>query len=1094
MINVTNDFKIRTKKIKQQNVKLTIIGEEKTVKEINFMPTKQFNLLPVWLLKKRKEVIAKQLIYSFEGNLFKTIMKQIEITVKNAIELKDKNVRFQYGLYVNDNFEYVDLGTYYIKDLEDNKKKTEITVTGYDKMINFMKLFNQSELKITYPCKMKVLLQRMCEVCDTEMYSTDFFNSDLDIYEDFFTAQELTYRDVLEKIAATTLTTIFIKNDKLYLCKLKNEIVETIDKTYITDLVVKEKFGPVNALVLGRGQVEDNIESKDDISISENGRCEIRFDENEFIEFQREQVIDEMFEQIKGLEYYSFEASDLGIIWLEPCDFIKLIDSEENEYKTIYLSANIKITTGITSDTEADIPEETTTKYKVTSKEEKKTLKVERLAKKNEGLIQDLIKETTENSEKMSEVEQTVDSINQKVESKIDVTQTTSGISEITLENCMNGDLLKLVIYGNNTVFENDSFIEVNKENLINENTENVTANIDKIDFHYNTGLANCKSLILTVNKNQEYTVRKKSGKRFALATFSAKPLEGNIANKYISDENEGENLTELSITTGENDNYLVIFYYDGSIDTITENEMYESIIVQSNYQKINLGITEVLRQLEDVRDQFVLENGKSKIIRKIGVNEEGKAYVLDKEKIENLNNIQITLNQGNNTISIDYIATIEAKYVIVNNFTNMFTSTVEFKTAITQMADSISLDLSKKTNNEDIIARFNMAILGIDDTDIPEYIEKSIIQIFADILEIDTSNFKLTKEGIATILKGIIGGLTIEGNTLYKRYINNNTEYESGLFIPETTNGNTAFLYAGKLVSSNNLYSANVFLMHNGNLNFRAGSLNMIYEPTLEDDGSATWKKALEFLADGLNRYLPNGNRWTYEGIGYVDGVANSHSIFLYDATQFCLINGAGGNVYIFRIERDSKKAYFYGKVYCNQNYPLIRSVSTNGQEIEQMRLLVSYIEFTVPGFGAYAINGITQSDEKLKKNITETKVSGLEVINKIKHIEFDWNDTKQSLRKGHEEISYSANQIKEDIGKEIAFEVKQPEGCEYDTLLQINSDRLLPYVTKSIQELNKKIEQLKKIIDDKEKIIDFLIKKLNCEKEIENLKKGGM
>lgn len=1093
MINVTNDFKIRTKKIKQQNVKLTIIGEEKTVKEINFMPTKQFNLLPVWLLKKRKEVIAKQLIYSFEGNLFKTIMKQIEITVKNAIEIKDKNVRFQYGLYVNDKFEYVDLGTYYIKDLEDNKKKTEITVTGYDKMINFMKPFKQSELKITYPCKMNVLLQRMCEVCDTEMYSTDFFNSDLDIYEDFFTAQELTYRDVLEKIAGTTLTTIFIKNDKLYLCKLNNEIVETIDKTYITDLVVKEKFGPVNALVLGRGQVEDNIEAKDDVSISQNGRCEIRFDENEFVEFQREQVIDEMFEQIKGLEYYSFEASDLGVIWLEPCDFIKLIDSEENEYKSIYLSANVKITTGITSDTEANIPEETTTKYKVTSKEEKKTLKVERLAKKNEGLIQDLIEETTENSEKMSEVEQTVDLINQKVESKIDVTQTTSGISEITLENCMKGDLLKLVIYGNNTVFENDSFIEVNKENLINENTENVTANIDKIDFHYNIGLANCKSLILTVNKNQEYTVRKKSGKRFALATFSAKPLEGNIANKYISDENEGENLTELSITTGENDNYLVIFYYDGSIDTITENEMYESIIVQSNYQKINLGITEVLRQLEDVRDQFVLENGKSKIIRKIGVNEEGKAYVLDKEEIENLNNIQITLNQGNNTISIDYIATIEAKYVIVNNFTNMFTSTVEFKTAITQMADSISLDLSKKTNNEDIIARFNMAILGIDDTDIPEYIEKSIIQIFADLLEIETTYLDLSKDGTLTVRKGVIGNLTLEEGTLYKKFTIDNIEYESGINIPEEIQNDSfqAFLYAGK-ETGKGYYTSNMYITHMGKVYFRSGYLNMIYEPEI-NEGSVTIRRALIFDKDAINRYLPNGNRWTYEGIGYVSGIANAHVISLYDAQQFCILNGTANNAYIFRVERDSKKAYFYGKVYSEQGYPLIRSTTASGTEISQMRHATSYVEYTVAGFGNFGINGVFQSDTKLKKNIKDTKKQSLDVLNKIRHIQFDW-DEEVCMYKGHEELSYSANQIKDEVNENFVYEVKQPEDSKFDVLLQINTDKIIPYITKAIQELDDKIEQKQRVIDDQEKIIDFLIKKLNCEKEIENLKKGGM
>lgn len=447
MIKVSNEFKTRTKKIKQQNIKLGIVDGEVTVKEVHFMTVKEFNSLPVWMLRKRQEVIAKELKYSFEGNLFKTIMKQIEITVKNAGELKDKNVNFQYGIYVNNDFEYIDLGDYYIKDVEDDKGKTEIVVTGYDKMINFMKTFKQSDLQVIYPCTMLELIQKMCEVCGVELYSTNFFNADLQVDEDYFTAQELTYRDVLEKVAESTETTIFIKDNKLYLHKLANEPVETLDASYLTGLTVKEKFGPVNALVLGRGDVEDNVEAKDDTSIAQNGRCEIRFDENEFVEYQREQVIDEMFEQIKGIQYYAFEGSDVGVMWLEPCDLIEVENAEESTYKTIYLKANITINTGISSDIEAEVPEATNTEYKVTTKEEKKTLKVERLAKKNEGLIQDLIQETSEQGQKITEVEQTVDGITQtvssietkveQVEDKADNAQTSADSAQNTADGAI---------------------------------------------------------------------------------------------------------------------------------------------------------------------------------------------------------------------------------------------------------------------------------------------------------------------------------------------------------------------------------------------------------------------------------------------------------------------------------------------------------------------------------------------------------------------------------------------------------------------------------------------------------------------------------
>lgn len=437
MKNVSNEFINLSKKVKKQDLKLTINDGELTVQEVHLMPVNIFNSIPISRLRARKQVIAKELKYSFEGQLFKTIMQQIEITVKNASEIKGKYVNFQYGIQINNEFEYLDIGEYYIKDVEDDKNKEELVVTGYDKMLNFMKPFKQSDLQLTYPCKIVQLVNRMGEVCGVELHSTDFFNSDLIVDEDFFTIQELTYRDVLEKIAQATLTTIFIKENKLYFCKI-GDSVQTLDTSFLSNLVIEEKFGPVNALVLGRGSVEDNIESIDQQSINTNGRCEIRFDENELLDNKREEVIDPMLQQINGLKYYSFEASNLGVLWLEPCDVIIVKDREQNEYKTVYLKANVTINTGIKGDMEADIPETTTTEYKITTAEQKKTLKVERLAKKNEGLIQDLIQETSENSEKLSKHEQTIDGMKDtisNVETKVEDAQSTANTANTNAQN-----------------------------------------------------------------------------------------------------------------------------------------------------------------------------------------------------------------------------------------------------------------------------------------------------------------------------------------------------------------------------------------------------------------------------------------------------------------------------------------------------------------------------------------------------------------------------------------------------------------------------------------------------------------------------------
>ena len=702
MISVSNDFKTRTKKIKQQSIKLRIVDGELTVKEVHFMTVKQFNALPVWMLRKRQEVIAKEIKYSFEGNLFKTIMKQIEITVKNAGELKDKNVNFQYGIYINNDFEYIDLGDYYIKDVDDDKGKTELVVTGYDKMIHFMKTFKQSELQLTYPCTMLALIQKMCEVCGVGLYSTNFFNADLQVDEDYFTTQELTYRDVLEKVAESTETTIFIKGNKLYLHKLTDSPVEKLDASYLTGLTVKEKFGPVNALVLGRGDVEDNVEAKDDTSITQNGRCEIRFDENEFVEYKREQVVDEMFEQIKGLEYYAFEGSDVGVMWLEPCDLFEVEDNEESAYKTIYLKANITINTGISSDIEANILEETNTEYKVTTKEEKKTLKVERLAKKNEGQIQDLIQETTEQGQKITEVEQTVDGITQtvssvetkieQVEDKADNAQSTADSATQKAETAQNtADNI------NNNLTQNyytktqtnsqiqqtaDSINQTIQQNI--QETNRISGELEEQSNKITQISASIDGIEQTVQDIENVTETAEGSKAVTLEEC----VEGDLLELHIYGNNVVFDYLYPADDLYPSDD---LYPYGDSRIEVTDKD--------GNSETYELGVTDVLRQNGDICDEYVLQDGKAKVIRRI--NKDGT--VKTQETIEEIGEYAIHIKEGINILTIkNYTAKITAKYAIKNDYTEIFATKVEMNSSIRQTAEEINLEVNKKVGQDE--------------------------------------------------------------------------------------------------------------------------------------------------------------------------------------------------------------------------------------------------------------------------------------------------------------------------------------------------------------------------------------------------------
>lgn len=1049
---VSEEFKALTRKIKQQDVKLIV---------------------------DNKNFDYKKLVYSFNGRLFKTIMKQIEITLKNANEIKDKNVNFQYGLNINNQFEYIDLGDYYIKDIEDSKKKDEITVTGYDKMLFFMKTFKQSELKITYPCTILQLVQKICEICKVDLYSTNFLNANLVVEDDFFTTQKLTCRDVLEKITQATLTTAFIKEDKLYFCKIENNLIQKIDKSYLTDLIVKENFGPVNALVLGRGDVEDNIEEVNAHSIAENGRCEIRFDENELVQYKREQIILDMFNEIKGLEYYSFKGSDVGIMWLEPCDCIELGDREDNFYKSYYLKANITINTGISSNIEADIIEETNTEYKVTTKEEKKHLKVERLAKKNEGLIQDLIQETSEHEKKITEVIQTMDSITQKVENIADLTREVSGTIRIQLDNCMQGELLELHIYGNNTVFErvfpsNNLYpsktlyprsygkIAINKINLKSD-IQPVIANLDIVNHQYNTGLQFCRSLIIPISeKGKKYTIFKKAGARFAVGTFDEEPAQGIIATNYISDENEGNGLTKLELTSTDNDKFLVVFFYDAYNDSESLATLYNSIEIYADYQEIELTqIKRGLRQFEDVCDELVLINNKLQVIRRIGVDNENNKYILENEKIEDLGELQIELSEGTNYIEIlNYVANMQAKYVVRNEFTSKFATTVELKSAITQLADSINLTLSKKINEEDIIAALNLAILKESDAEIPEEIEKSIIQMIANILEIDADNFKLSRDGTMIALAGKIAGWLI-------------TKY--GLFSPEIQDElhgdhSPSGLVSGNVLISEDLngitFFAGRYLGKDGKPAFYVTPTGKVYGKSFDIFDNDQKDKAY------IKMYNPNSQVGSY---------MTSDTMSAYN-----MIAGDGGVQGHCMHGRDGQNGHIY-------------TVTWTQDAVNEPYYLAFWVDNS---FVAFLENDT--SDKRLKKDIEDIDEKLLLAIEEIQLKQFKLID-EETKKAGV--IAQNVIYIFKKYGlnyKDYGVVYKRKKFANDRKLYYfVNYEQLLLLKIKCLENISKKQKKELRTLDDSVKMvknentllkkqIGFLINKLNCEKEIEEYMKG--
>ena len=352
--------------------------------------------------------------------------------------------------------------------------------------------------------------------------------------------------------------------------------------------------------------------------------------------------------------------------------------------------------------------------------------------------------------------------------------------------------------------------------------------------------------------KMVNYRITKEATSRFSLATFSSSASKINIdslPNKYVSTESLGAFRTELNIFIGDSDNSILIQLYNSSIDTdvditiLNTLHIYKEIystpsneFVEFNTNKYFFQLSDVLRELtievgtnnqEDVYlvtddskflvtdndeylildteketyyDEFTIIDNKATLIRRIGVTDDGKLYLLTNPIYTDYGEVSIPLVNNINILQIsdDFIPTVICKYAVQNRYTNLYATKAELKTQIDMTDERIILVANKSVYKDDLISTFNSQI-----TIAPE-----IITIEGNKIKIKSSYFELTEDGKIIAIAGTIGKWTLtEDGVLYGNSSNvpstnlalNNVTYQQGA-ISHSGTGNT---YPSDKVSS---------------------------------------------------------------------------------------------------------------------------------------------------------------------------------------------------------------------------------------------------------------------------------------------------
>ena len=286
----------------------------------------------------------------------------------------------------------------------------------------------------TYPIRLDACLENLCSQVGLTLGNKNFPNNSYMLKGNPFTNKE-TRKTVLSNLVqlAGGFAEIDVEDCKLYVRNLdvSGEAVETIDGNNYDEFKPNNVFGPVNSVRIQMNSGVDGEETiKEAEGVTDENRCQITIADNYYLTSaeEREAVINGIFNALNGLTYLPIELSYYGYPWLKLGDKIKVKGKNDKEYITYVMEHTLKYNGAYSGTIKAIALTKTQQAYKEVLSLKDWRRNTELAVDKINGKMTAVIEEQSEQSEKLTKVEQDVNGITSKVSS---VEQSVENITKI---------------------------------------------------------------------------------------------------------------------------------------------------------------------------------------------------------------------------------------------------------------------------------------------------------------------------------------------------------------------------------------------------------------------------------------------------------------------------------------------------------------------------------------------------------------------------------------------------------------------------------------------------------------------------------------
>lgn len=277
-------------------------------------------------------------IGSFYQNSIKVVLVGILESLAN-----DNKVRLEFAVKVGQAFDWVNMGTFYVTELDRDRNSNRTTFTAVDASVYLGKNYTPT---ISFPNSLKNLVTDIANQCGVQVnFASMAHLADVNVTQP---PSKYTCRQVISMVAQIHGGFARInRNDQLEVTRLMSSDIELSPSHYLLKGLTKnETTYRTDGIIVKIGENEEDV-----LKVGTTTGSAVINLENPLM---TQTLLNEMWRVVSIISYYPFNLKWRGIPNLEAGDWITIVDKQETRYRVPNLSYKLSFKGGLSAESSAN--------------------------------------------------------------------------------------------------------------------------------------------------------------------------------------------------------------------------------------------------------------------------------------------------------------------------------------------------------------------------------------------------------------------------------------------------------------------------------------------------------------------------------------------------------------------------------------------------------------------------------------------------------------------------------------------------------------------------------------------------------------------